>query len=85
MSSENHRIVALQRGWVAVGKLTKVNETELLLEDARIIRRWGTTQGLGELAEKGPLPDTKLDIGGTLRFHPYAVILTYETDAAKWK
>ena len=80
-----HRIVVLQRGWVAVGHLSKSSETELVLSDASIIRRWGTTKGLGEIAAGGPTKDTVLDAAGTLRFHPYAVILTYDTDVSKWK
>ncbi len=31
------------------------------LVNAAVVRIYGTTAGLGELAEKGPLPETKLD------------------------
>ncbi len=84
MTANNFRIVVLQRGWVAVGNYTRQND-EVTLENARIIRRWGTTKGLGELAESGPTKNTVLDMGGTLNFHIYSVVLTYQTDESKWK
>lgn len=80
----NHRIVVLQRGWVAVGDLDRSAAPQLTLRNARIIRRWGTSGGLGELAEKGPLKDTTLDHAGTLEFHELAVVATFVTDAEKW-
>jgi hypothetical protein len=79
----DQRIVVLQRGWVAIGKWSQTGP-ECTLTDASIIRRWGTTKGLGELAANGPLSDTKLDHAGTLRFHELAVVMTFDTDAAKW-
>lgn len=84
MSEQNHRIVVLQRGWVAVGNLDRSNAPQLKLENASIVRRWGTSEGLGELASKGPQPDTKLDKAGTLEFHELAVVTTFVTDAEKW-
>lgn len=79
-----HRIVVLQRGWVAVGKLDRSAAPQLKLENASIVRRWGTSQGLGELAMSGPQPNTKLDPAGTLEFHELAVVTTFVTDAEKW-
>ena len=80
----NHRIVVLQRGWVAVGNLDRNTAPQLKLENASIIRRWGTAKGLGELAEKGPLSNTVLDAAGTLEFHELAVVTTFVTDESKW-
>lgn len=80
----NHRIVVLQRGWVAVGDLDRSAAPQLKLENASIIRRWGTTKGLGELAASGPLAQTVLDAAGTLEFHEFAVVTTFVTDAGKW-
>lgn len=67
-NSGDWKIVVLQRGWVAVGKYYR-DGTDCRLEDAKIIRRWGTTKGLGELALEGPLSDTKLEESGVIRFH----------------
>lgn len=80
----DHRIVVLQRGWVAVGKLDRSAAPQLKLEDASIIRRWGTTKGLGELAESGPQVETVLDPAGTLEFHELAVVTAFVTEAGKW-
>lgn len=77
------RIVVLQRGWVAIGDYS-ATDTECILTNAKIIRRWGTTQGLGELAANGPLPNTKLDPAGILKFHPLSVVVTFTTEAGLW-
>jgi hypothetical protein len=80
----NHRIVVLQRGWVAVGNLDRSAAPQLKLTNASIIRRWGTTKGLGELAQKGPQESTVLDAAGTLEFHELAVVTTFETVPSQW-
>lgn len=77
------RIVILQRGWVVVGRYQQKGD-EISLTGAKVIRRWGTTQGLGELASSGPLPNTKLDPSPVVRFHPLTVIATIDCDPAKW-
>lgn len=77
------RIVVLQRGWVAVGDYA-VQKDEVVLANASIVRRWGTIRGLGELARRGPLPNTILDPCGTLRSHHLAVVLTLDCEVAAW-
>src|ERR1035437_6428140 len=54
------QIVVLNRGWVVIGNYFEKGD-ECTLTEASVIRKWGTTQGLGELAEKGKLADTVLD------------------------
>lgn len=46
-------IVVCDRGFVYVGKMTWDGEFTTI-EDAKNIRYWGTTNGLGELALSGP-------------------------------
>jgi hypothetical protein len=77
------RIVILQRGWVAVGHFHQ-NDSDCTLEVASIIRRWGTTKGLGEIIS-GPNSDTVLDPCGTLRFHELAIVATMDCEAPKWE
>lgn len=77
------KIVVLQRGWVAVGEFYQKG-TECRLENASIVRRWGTTKGLGELAEKGPLNNTTLDPCNTLRFHELTIVCTFDVNVGKW-
>lgn len=67
------RIVILQRGWVMVGNWNQDGE-DVVLTNARVIRVWGTTKGLGELALSGPTSKTVLDDAGTARFHVLTVI-----------
>ena len=76
-------IVVLDRGFVYVGDTT-VDGEWCLITDARNIRRWGTTKGLGELALSGPQAKTQLDAVGTLRAPLRAVISIIDTDGAKW-
>lgn len=67
------QIVVLDRGWVYVGKAAEQGD-KLVIEDARCIRYWGTTRGLGQLAADGPTPNTKLDPVGRLIAPMRAVI-----------
>lgn len=75
----NVRILVLQRGWVVVGNYSQDGD-ECVLTDASVIRRWGTTRGLGELV-RGPLKDTVLDPAGTVRAHKLAVVMQIECPA----
>ena len=77
------RILIGQRGWVFVGRYS-VDGDEVTLTDAKCIRRWGTTKGLGELV-KGPTLKTVLDEAGTVHMHRLAVVATIEVDEAAWK
>lgn len=55
-----------------------------MLRDAKTIRRWGTTKGLGELWS-GPKKDTVLDEAGTVRLHPLQIIGTLDVDQKAWE
>ena len=77
------RIVVAQRGWVFVGRVSR-EEHEIVLRDAKNIRRWGTTRGLGELWS-GPRTETVLDEGGTVRLHPLQVVAQIDVDQKAWE
>jgi len=81
---EGLNIVILDRGFVYVGDVT-IDGDWLLIQDAKNVRRWGTSQGLGELAAKGPQPETKLDMGGTMKAPLRAVIGLLKCEALSWK
>ena len=84
MDSKNDmgmQIVVMDRGFVYAGKVTIENDFVTITE-AKNIRRWGTTEGLGELAAKGPLADTKLDPAGTVKAPMRAVIHLIECKTA---
>jgi len=57
-------IVVLDRGFVYVGK-THVDGDFVEITNARCIRTWGTSKGLGELRD-GPKESTKLDDAGAV-------------------
>lgn len=76
------RIVVLQRGWVAVGHYREEGEKRFL-SGASILRRWGTTKGLGELVD-GPLKTTQLDACGDLQYEAVTEIFNLKAKANKW-
>lgn len=78
------KIVILQRGWVMIGRLER-DGSECKLHQASVIRNWGTTKGLGELAIEGKKRDTKLDkCGGVVEFDYLTVVATIAVDESKW-
>jgi len=77
------RIVVLQRGWVAVGRFSE-NTERCILKNANIIRVWGTTKGLGEIAVNGPTSKTVLDKCPDIRFHELTVVMTIDCVESVW-
>ncbi len=76
------KIVVLDRGFVYVGSVSK-EEDFIVIRNAKNIRQWGTTKGLGELIG-GPLSETKLDNAGTVRAPFRALISLIDVEQAKW-
>jgi hypothetical protein len=76
-------IVVADRGFVYVGKVD-IDDQWCVITNAKNIRYWGTTKGLGELVN-GPLKDTKLDDVGVVRIPMRAVISVIEANDSKWK
>lgn len=77
------KIVVLQRGWVMIGRYSKEGDT-ITLENAHVIRTWGTTKGLGELALEGKQSSTKLDKAGHVEFHVLTAVATINCDDKLW-
>jgi hypothetical protein len=77
------KIVIVDRGFVYVGN-TKIDGDMLIVTNAKNIRVWGTSKGLGELVS-GPTGLTKLDIVGTIRIPMRAVISLIDVEQSKWK
>lgn len=80
LKPSDSQIVVAQRGWVYVG-LVSVEGDELVVRNAKNIRRWGTTKGLGELRH-GPLSGTQTDDYGTVRM-PFLSVVS-RIDAEGW-
>jgi hypothetical protein len=77
------KIVILQRGWVMIGRFNRVG-SDCTLTNAYVIRRWGTSKGLGELAEEGEKRETILDKAGIVKFDYLTVVATIDCDESKW-
>ncbi len=78
------QIVILNRGWCVVGEYSEKGD-ECTLVNASVIRVWGTTKGLGELAESGPLTNTKLDPCPNVHFHKMTMVARMDINEANWK
>lgn len=78
------RIVILHRGWVMVGNFLQ-DGAQCALENASVVRRWGTTKGLGELAAGGPIDGkTVLDRAGRVDFNELTIVATVRCNPEKW-
>jgi hypothetical protein len=77
-----YKIVVLDRGFVYVGAV-KMDGDFVVIGNAKNIRVWGTTKGLGELVS-GPLSGTKLDRVGTVRAPMRALISLIDVEQGKW-
>lgn len=78
------KIAILQRGWNVIGKYYEDGD-EIVMKSAWVIRRWGTSAGLGELALKGKQSETVLDEAGTVRFNKLTSIGFFDCDFEKWE
>lgn len=76
------KIAVLDRGWVFVGHVT-VDGDACTIERAMCVRKWGTTNGLGEL-RNGPLEGTKLDPAGRVVAPARALLFTIDVEADQW-
>lgn len=77
------RIVVLHRGWIVVGNYS-CDGDEVVVRRASVIRKWGATKGLGEIASGGPTEKTATDPCGTVRVHKLGVVFTLDCNQDKW-
>lgn len=79
------KIVVLDRGFVFIGDLNQpLGSGWITIEDAKCIRYWGTTKGLGQLALEGPQSGTILDETGTVTAPISSVIALIDVVSDKW-
>lgn len=78
------QIVIAHRGWVFIGNVV-ATDSEVKIENAKNLRRWGTTKGLGQLASDGPQDGTVCDDYGTVTIHPLAVVARINVTSEKWQ
>jgi hypothetical protein len=77
------KIVILQRGWVMIGRYSQEGD-KCTLENAYVIRRWGTSKGLGELALEGKKSGTIMDRAGRVEFNALTVVATINAKPELW-
>tara|TARA_R110000822_G_scaffold261308_1_gene385966 strand:- start:10 stop:336 length:327 start_codon:yes stop_codon:yes gene_type:complete len=77
------QIVVLNRGWIVVGNVSESGD-KTVIQNAAVIRRWGTANGLGELAMKGKLPDTILDACPDITTDTSNVVFLMNCEQSKW-
>lgn len=77
-------IVVMMNGFVSVGRVTGTDKY-LLIDDANVVRRWGTTRGLGQIAKDGPTANTALDPTPRERVPLDKVIKIIECDQGAWE
>ena len=75
------QIVVADRGWVFVGDVLSDLNGDKVINEAKVVRIWGTTKGLGELAISGPTSKTVLDESGTVRVPARSVVAIFD---CKW-
>jgi hypothetical protein len=76
-------IVVADRGFVYVGKVA-MDTQHVRLTEAKNIRRWGTTKGLGELVLSGPATNTVVDDCGSVMIPLRAIISIHTTEPKLW-
>jgi len=80
------KIVVLQRAWNLIGRYSEDDKGVFTIhEPCFVIRRWGTTGGLGQLASEGPKQETILDKTPNVSGHKEALIFTIDVDEDCWK
>jgi len=78
----SRQIFVVMQGFVLLTEGAQREGDEWRLTNASVIRRWGTTRGLGEIALNGPTKDTVLDPCGAVVVPAHQVLMrlacTYE-------
>jgi hypothetical protein len=78
------KIAILQRGWVYIGRFERKGN-DCKLTDASVVRRWGTTKGIGQLALEGKTSDTVLDKAGTVEFDYLTCVAVISCNQEIWE
>lgn len=76
-------IVVVESGWVFAMVLEE-SPTHLSSSDCAVIRTWGTTNGLGQLALKGPTSETSLDRCNATHIPKAKVLFVMECAPLVW-
>lgn len=78
------KILVLQRGWVVVGRIGRDGQN-VIVTGGGVVRRWGTSRGLGELAALGPLENTVIDPAGKIVAHELGIVCAFDCEVSPWQ
>ena len=78
------QIATLTSGFVYVGSVSQA-DGYIEITQAKNIRKWGTTNGLGQLAIQGPQKETILDETGTVRVPLHSLIFLLDCQEKAWR
>ena len=81
---ESRSIFVCDRSWVLYGH-GEIDGEHVVITDCRVIRLWGTTRGLGQLATEGPQSGTKLDPQPETRVHASRIVMEIQCKTGVWK
>ena len=81
---ESFQIAVLSHGFVYVGYCL-LKDGLLTVRKARNIRKWGTTNGLGELSLDGPLSGTVLDRCRDITARAESLVHLIDCNELQWK
>ncbi len=81
--SSKLQIIILQQGWVLVGRVSQ-DDDMLTISDCAVIRVWGTTRGIGEIAMNGPTDKTILDKCTDNIVHILTVVTRMDCEQGNW-
>ncbi len=76
-------IVVVESGWVFAAVLEDITG-DIRASECAVIRSWGTTNGLGQLALKGPTKETMLDMCNITYIPKAKVLFTMECVPLVW-
>ena len=78
-------ILVIKLGWVLVGNPTPADDpTKFAMNNSHVIRIWGTTRGLGEIAIAGPTKDTVLDPCGYVEANHHSILFQIACKSEHW-
>lgn len=78
------KLIVIQYGWVLVGMYYELPDGRRRCTHCAVIRRWGTSDGLGEIALGGPTGSTILDAQPPSTWNDDAEVFVIEANIAKW-
>lgn len=76
-------ILVITAGWVIICRQSLADPTRIV--DARVIQRWGTTEGLAQIALHGPTENTALSAAFSGYVPPASILFTLDVvDGVSW-